>query len=136
MNADDTSALEKGQQVMALYFCAEVRDFDTGQMKVFDVLVQVREFDVLAEVKVFCTWVDGAELFQVAGQTSLIYEVSLVVFQWTLLYCSVYCLCSGLSSLHQGTQVSYQVQEWRDEKALEMVDYSCPRAEQQSKKSL
>lgn len=49
------------QQVMGLYFCAEVKDFE--------ILVQVREFDDLAEVKVFGAWDDVAEFFQSLGQS-------------------------------------------------------------------
>lgn len=74
-----------------------MRDFDSFQKKGFDILAQVRECDALAEVKVFGSLVDAAKLFQAAeqGLLSLIYESSLVVYQWTLLYCSVYCLCFG-----------------------------------------
>lgn len=67
-NAADTSALEMGQQVMDLYFCAEVRDSDICQMKGSDILAQVRECGALAEVKVFGTLVDATELFQAVGQ--------------------------------------------------------------------
>lgn len=69
VNADETSAQEMGQQVMGLYFCAEVRDFDTCPMKEFDIWVQVKELDALAEVKVFGTWVGAIEGFQAAGQS-------------------------------------------------------------------
>lgn len=92
MNAD-ASAQGLRQQVIDLYFCAEVKDFDTCQVTGFDISAQVRGCDDLAEVKVFGTWLD--ELVQTLGQSlqSLICEVSLVVYQWILLYCSVYFLC-------------------------------------------
>lgn len=71
VNADYTSALEMGQQMMDLYFCASVvRDSDTCQMKGSDILAQVRECDALAEVKVFGTSVDATELLQAVGQGS------------------------------------------------------------------
>lgn len=134
VNADDTSAQEMRQQVMDLYFCTEVRDFDTRPMKWFDILAQVRECDASAEVKVFGTWVWATEGFQAAGQS--LGEVNLLVCQWTLQYCSVYCLCLGSDSLLQGTQVPYQALGWRDERAQEMGECSCPQAEQHNKKSL
>lgn len=69
VNTDDTSALEMGQQVMDLYFCVEVRDSETCQMKGSDISAQVRECDALAEVKAFGTLVDVTELFQAVGQS-------------------------------------------------------------------
>lgn len=50
-----------------LYFCAEVRDSGTCQMKGSDILAQVRKCGALAEVKVFGTSVDVTELFQAVG---------------------------------------------------------------------
>lgn len=68
VNADDTSAQEMMQQVMALYFCAEVIDFDTSQVAVLNMLVQVREFDALVEVMEFGTLLDRT-LIQAAGHS-------------------------------------------------------------------
>lgn len=89
-----SSAQEIQQQVMNLYFSAEVKDSDTWQVKWFDILVPARESDDLTEVKAFGTWV---EIFQSLGQSRsrLKYEASHVAYQWTLLHCSLSYLCSG-----------------------------------------
>lgn len=70
VNTEETLAQEMGQQVMAPYFCIEVRDFDICRIMGIDILAQRMECDALAEVKVFRTWIDVTQLFQAAGWRS------------------------------------------------------------------
>lgn len=127
---DETLALEMQKQVMDLYFCAEVRYFDTSQKKNCGGLVVVRECDVLGQGMVFCSWFEAPEIFQAVVQIwgKLLYEVKPVVYSWI-----VQCPYLGWGSLLQVKPVPCESQERKVERVQEMGESFCPRAEQQSR---